>query len=495
MDYCYKTEPRPYQRDTFLRTRDEEYWAYLLDMGLGKSKITIDVTAWLYATGKITGMLIVAPPGVQRNWITEEIPIHMPDYIETVMAWWNPEPRKAEREAMERVFKTQGPCLHIVAMNYEAFATAKGLAFAKKFLLTFPSIWVNDESTAIKNPVVRTKKILDMSVHAKYRRILTGTPMTETPLDTYHQYAFLDAHILRCGSFFAFKNRFALLQKIDLPGRHSFTKVTGYQRLDELQALIYTCSTRLTTEDAGLDLPEQTYVKRYVELTAVQAKMYADIKRDLIIEASWGVVTAPIALTLLLRLQQIVGGFITPEPAPLAEGEAGLVRVSKNTVAIDKTNPRIQAVLDIAAETGSRKIIIFAKFRAEITAICAALRAEYGELSTVEYHGGIDDASRVAAIKAIQTLDNGVRFLVANRAAARGLTVTGATVTVYFSNEFSLDIRQQSEKRMHRYGQRNPCLYVDLVSPGTVDEKIIKALRNKQDVSRLVTGDNYKEWI
>jgi SNF2 family DNA or RNA helicase len=515
MDFCFKTEPRPYQLDTFVQTRDEEYWALLLDMGLGKTKIALDTAAWLYSRSKINGLLIIAPPGVQNNWLTDEIPVHLPDYIDYVAACWRPDPLKSERLAMDKVFSTNGPVLHILAMNYEALATAKGVAIAKRFLLCFKTLLVCDESTAIQNKTIRTTNIINLGAHAPYRRILNGSPMTESPLNCYYQYAFLDPYALKSSSFYAFRTRYALLQKIDLPGRHSFVKVTGYQRLDELQKLIYSCSTRITTEDAGLNLPPQTYVKRYVTMTANQARVYAELKKNLCAEiAGYGTVTAPLAITLLLRLQQVVGGYVNTSPAPLSEGEDGLRRTAKTVVPLDTVNPRIEALLDITEEAGTRKIIIYAKFRAEIAGIVAALSDKYGADAVVQYHGGItadgrDDAKfrfqgkrpiidpRTKQPIGMEDIppEKQARFFVANKAAARGLTLTAATITVYYSNEFSLDIRTQNEKRMHRIGQDQPCLYIDLQTSGTVDEKIVDALRRKMDIMRLVTGDNYKEWI
>ena len=494
MDYLFKTEPYQHQLERFIATRDREFYGFLWEMGSGKSKIVIDTSGWLYCRGEITGVLIVAPNGVHRNWIDQEYPTHYPNDFGLRSAYWVADPKKKEKEALEYLFANQNQSMDLVvlSMNVEALATKRGREFAEKFLLTFRCMMVVDESTTIKNPsAVRTKTVLKLGRMAAYRRILNGTPVTNNPLDIYTQFTFLDEEILRCSSYYAFRNRYAILKEMTTRNQpRSFKVVVGYQNIEELQRLIEPHSHRVRKEDC-LDLPDKIYMKRIVEMTKKQASLYADVAKNLISEFSGMRMVTPLALTKILRLQQITGGFWCPEEV----GEA---------VAIDGKNPRLDSLMEVL-EDSDGKVIIWARFRAEIAQIEDAIRNEYGAGSLVSYHGGISKEDRAEAIARFQgrrqIIENGkeidqARFFVANQqSAGMGLTLTAATTVVYYSNSFNYADRVQSEDRAHRIGQKHPVTYVDLFCPGTIDEKIMNSLRMKRDYAQMITGDNLQEWI
>ena len=196
MDYRFKTKPYAHQLKALELSWEKPYFAYFMEMGTGKSKVLIDNIAMLYDKGKINGVLIVAPKGVVKTWYEQELPTHLPEHIENVSILWQPNITKKQQEKLESLFEVE-TALHILVMNVEAFSTTKGTDFASKFINSHNTLMAIDESTTIKNPKAqRTKNILKLSTRTKYRRIMTGSPVTKNPLDLYSQCEFLDPWLL-----------------------------------------------------------------------------------------------------------------------------------------------------------------------------------------------------------------------------------------------------------------------------------------------------------
>jgi SNF2 family DNA or RNA helicase len=491
-DYLYHTTPFKHQHEAFIKYRDAEFWGHLWEQGLGKSKIIIDTSAYLYANGKIDLLLIISPSGVNRNWVINEIPTHCPDYINASAAWYASVLNKADMASLDKTINhTTG--LKVITFNIESMATKNGTEFIKKLLLSFRCMLVIDESHIIKsNKAIRTKTILKLAKHAKYRRILTGTPVGNGSLDLYTQFTFLDSQVLRCNSYYAFRNEYAEMKEINTAGR-SFKVITGYKNLDQLSNLISKCSDRLTKKEC-LDLPEKLYAKRYVELSDNQRKLYNSLKKDICAEFNGKSISAPLALTRLLRLQQITGGFFQPDIAQSEENEDLFISMLDiGPEPIDKVNPRIESVIELLQETQG-KVIIWSKFRIEIKHIVERIIEEFGPNSVCEYHGGVSKEDRSANITAFQNNPE-LRFFVANKAASTGITLTAASTVIFYSNDYSYIDRSQEEDRNHRIGTLNPVTYIDLIAPRTLDEKIVETLRNKKSVSDSITLDDPINWI
>jgi len=277
MDYKFKTEPYAHQLHALGVSYNKENYALFMEMGTGKSKVLVDNIAMLYDKGKINAALIVAPKGVYRNWERQEIPTHMPEHVLYNVVTWSPSATKKQDKENRKLFK-HGEELVIFLMNIEAFSTKKGLAIAQKFLLSHQALMAIDESTTIKSPTAsRTKNVLKLRDHAKYRRILTGSPVTKSPLDLYTQCYFLDPYYLDFSSYYTFKNRYAMMVDRNV-GSHSFKLVTGYIRLDELNSKLENFSYRVLKEDC-LDLPDKVYMKRSVPLSPEQLKAYVEMKK------------------------------------------------------------------------------------------------------------------------------------------------------------------------------------------------------------------------
>jgi len=476
MKFKYKTKPYEHQRIALERSYDKINYGYFMEMGCGKSKVLIDNMAWLYENKKIDTAIIVAPKGVYRNWQISEIPAHLRDDIKHEVYVWNPNPNKGQKEHLLSGIEECGK-LRILLVNVEGFATPKVRAFVEKFVRGSTFLLAVDESTTIKNPKAkRTKALVALGKAASFRRILTGSPVTKSPMDLYAQCGFMDKVLLGFESFYSFQGRYAITRTQRMGG-HSFQQVVGYRNLDELSTKLDKFSYRVTKEDA-LDLPEKIYTVRHVSLTDEQIKHYMSLKNAAIaLLEDGGLVSAPAAMTQLLRLQQVLCGHIMTDDKELVEFKSR----------------RVDAVLETVEEM-SGKVIIWSRFRYDIRNIEAALKKAYGSDSTVNYFGDTSDEDRQKAIQSFQFGD--ARFFVANpQTAGYGLTLTAATNVIYYANDFNLETRVQSEDRCHRIGQKNTVTYVDLVSKGTVDEHIVKSLRAKIDLSAKTLGEEARQWL
>ena len=451
-----------------------------MEMGTGKSKVLIDTIGILYGKGAINAVVIVAPKGVYRNWSTKEIPDHLPEYVDRHVAVWSPAPRKQEKADLVKLFHTDLDKLKIFIINVEAFSTAKGVKFTENFILGHQVLFAVDESTTIKNPKAsRTKAITKLAKNTKYRRILTGSPITQSPLDLYSQTEVLQTNLLGYTSYYSFQNHYGEVVNRYFGGR-TVRQVVGYRNLDELSQKLDSFSYRVLKSDC-LDLPEKLYIRRDVTLTAEQKKLYAELKELAITElANQETVSVTNVLTQLLRLHQIVCGHIK----------------SDDGTETPINNNRIDELIEVIAEMQG-KIIIWANYRQNILEIVETLQGLFGADAVASYFGDTTPDERERVIKQFQDPDSSLRFFVGNtQTGGYGITLTEAQNVIYYSNNFDLEKRLQSEDRAHRIGQKNNVTYVDLVAKDTVDEKIVTALRNKLDLAQEVLGDDkWEDWL
>lgn len=503
-DYRFKTMPYDHQRAIFMTSRDRQSYALFMDMGTGKSKVVIDNACYLFGRGLINGMLIVAPKGVYGNWISTQFPTHTPDNVlsSSVIVRWQASHTKRWLEDYARLYKPDPLSLHVLVINIEAVNTEAGEEACVKFLRAHRCMMVVDESTTIKHHTTKwTKKVIKLGRSATFRRILTGTPITNGPLDAYSQFEFLDPDILGQGSFFAFRNRYAITRKRRV-NTHAFIEVVGYQRLDELQELMRKAAVFVRKEDC-LDLPEKIYSRREVQMSPRQKKLYEDLRTKCIAELEGiGTVTAEMALTRLLRLHQISCGFVsTDEMVPTLETDGTEEEVEdpvfhrKIEIIDPEGGPRVRELLSILDEM-SGKVIIWANYTFSINTILDAIRKKYGRDSAEVYSGMTKQEDRGEIVKNFQDPNSELRFFIGQtRTGGYGLTLTAASNVVYFSNDYSLEVRLQSEDRAHRIGQRRSVTYVDLVCPGTIDEKILDVLTKKKNLADQVIGTGWKNFI
>ena len=456
---------------------NKKVFAYFMEMGTGKTKVAIDNIAMLYDNGKINGVLIIAPKGVYKTWYSQEIPTHLADHIKPKTVLWQAMINQKQQKLLNTLFET-GHDLHILIMNVEAFSTKKGVDFATRFLNSHNTYMAVDESTTIKNPgAKRTKSIVGLGKYAKYRRILTGSPITKSPLDLYKQCEFLDEYLLDHSSYYTFRTRYAVMRKANFNGR-SVEIVVGYKNLGELSDKIKPFSYRVLKDDC-LDLPKKTFMKRIITLSAEQEKVYKQMKEMALAQLNGKLLTTANALSQLMRLHQITCGHF--------KANDGSTQAIKNN--------RLTELMGVLEEIEG-KAVIWAHYQFDVKTIVNSIEQTYGKNSVVTYYGLTPDKERQNNLKQFQDEESTVRFLVGTpQTGGYGITLTAASTMIYYSNGYDLEKRTQSEARIHRIGQKQNTTYIDILAEDTIDERIVKALRKKINIATQIMGEELKAWI
>jgi len=476
MNYKFKTKPYKHQLTALEKSWNKENFAYFMEMGTGKTKVLIDNMSMLYDKGKIDGALIIAPKGVVKTWYEQELPTHLSEHIENVSVLWQPNITKGQQEKLDSILENE-MLLHILVMNVEALSTEKGVNFARKFINSHNTLMAIDESTTIKTPTARrTKNIIMLGKNAKYKRIMTGSPITKNPLDLYTQCEFLDPWLLDFSSYYAFRNRYAEMKTMHIHGR-SIQVVDKFQNLGELSETVKQFSYRVLKEDC-LDLPPKNFIKRHITLTPAQKKLYEQMKKAAMAVLNGKVSTTMTVLTQLMRLHQITCGHFTADDGSEQEVESN----------------RMNELMSILEETDG-KAILWANYQKDIKGIIDNIVKKYGPGSVVDYYGLTPQEDRQDNIRKFQN-DLECRFLVGTpQTGGYGITLTQANTVIYYSNGYDLEKRLQSEDRAHRIGQKKTVTYIDLICEDTVDEKIVKALRDKINIASEVMGEELRDWI
>ena len=476
MNYKFKTKPYKHQMTALEKSWHKENFAYFMEMGTGKTKVLIDNMAMLYDKGKIDGALIIAPKGVVKTWYEQELPTHLPDHIENVTVLWQPNITKKQQEKLESLFEIE-TALHILVMNVEAFSTEKGIKFASKFLNSHKVLMAIDESTTIKTPTAkRTKNIIKLGNYSKYRRIMTGSPVTKNPLDLYTQCEFLDPYLLNHSSYYAFRNRYAEMKTMHVRGR-SIQVVHAFQNLAELSEKLQGFSYRVLKEDC-LDLPPKNWTKRHITLSKEQQRVYDQMKKEALATLNGKVTSTMTVITQLMRLQQITCGHFVADDGSTQEIK----------------NNRITELMDVLDEIEG-KAIIWGHWQKDIQNIVDEIEKVHGPGSVVSYYGLTPQDERQDNIRKFQS-DPRCRFLVGTPSTGGyGITLTAANTVIYYSNGYDLEKRLQSEDRAHRIGQKKNVTYIDIIAEKTVDEKIQKSLRKKINIASEVMGEELRAWI
>lgn len=535
----FKTKPYQHQRQALKLSQDRESYALLMEQGTGKSKVVIDTAAHLWRNRKIDTVLILAPKGVAPGWVRQQFPEHLPDDVPYVAALWRANSHKqvGASRALRDVLATEG-ALRVIVMNIEAFgATTNALDFAIEVLDSgWSTLLVVDESHRIKTPQAHTtKRISNLRQRATYRRILTGT-IGDKPFDLFSQFGFLDPAILGVDSFTAFKSEYAEMlpssnglmrhiarrvpkkwggerdadgNKIMVPAYMPTIVATNadgspkYKNLDQLQELIAPHAFRVLKRDC-LDLPEKVYSRYYTELSAAQAQAYTQVRDDLRLELEEGNMLTFNKLTAMLRLQQIICGYV-------ADGAGGIRELFPKW----EDNPRIASMLELIADRPEGEgTIIWCRFIEDIKRVSQALQATYGMGSVVQFYGDVNDKERAEAVARFQgqrqimdrkgnLLRNEevpaaerARFMVSQqRAGGVGQTWTAANLSLHYSNTFSLIDRLQAEDRPHRIGQQRAVQYIDIEAENTIDTTIINSLIAKKEVADVLNADESCSWL
>jgi SNF2 family DNA or RNA helicase len=472
--FNFKTQPYEHQKTCLNKAWDKPTYAFFMEMGTGKTKVAVDNIGLLRINKNITGVLILAPKSVYTVWAFDEINKHMSSDVGYEIYSWNIDKPKQLKKSLDCKGK-----LKIFCMNIEALSTSRGLKGATEFLYNHQeNLTIIDESTTIKNhKAIRTRNVLKLSDYSKYKRILTGSPVTKSPLDLYTQCNFLDGTHLGFSSYFTFRNRYCVTHRLDL-GNGKYTEIPKYYvHLDELEDKLSKFSYRVT-KDECLDLPPKLYSKRYIDMNDEQKDFYERLRIAAIAIIEDEAVSYNNKLTEIIKLHQVCNGFVKTNDGELKEFK----------------NPKLHALSDIIEESEG-KVIIWANYIYNIESIIKFLQEKYGVYSVVSNYGAVDTLKRAEAVKKFQE-DDTCRFFVGNPATGGfGLTLTEAKNIIYFSNSFNFEHRRQSEDRAHRSGLKHRVLYTDLICKGTIDERIISSLSNKNKLAIKTLGDEFKEWL
>jgi hypothetical protein len=532
MTYEPKTEQFSHQRKVLDDTWDQPGYAIWWEQGTGKSKALIDNGGKLFAEGAIDGIFVLAPNGLHRNFVTKEIPKHLPDGMaeDAKTMFWRTEKAgtKWHQEAARSFVEDKKCGIKVLTMSFDGIMTDAGRAVAKEFLTTHRCLYGVDESGRIKEPKAdRTKRVLASASFAPFRRVMTGTPIANAPWDAYTQIKFVDDNFWRGHgldspeamraqfgvwekgarrvhpaqarwpsgklkffkyppgfpdsqkSEYVLKDGLALLrfpkQVQDDDGRPQF------KNLDRLREILSPIRSRVLKKDV-FDLPPKVYTPLEFDLSTKQRAAYDSLEKLGFTKAGERFCSTSLALTVMLRLQQIACGYIV---ADLEPGDEDPV-----VIPIDP-NPRLELLSEVVADL-DHQAIIWARFTPDIDFIMERL-AKMGK-TAVRYDGKVGDDERAENEDMFHA--GAAQFFVAKASTGgEGLTLNEAKTHIYYSNTFKLIERLQSEDRSHRWGQDTKVNYIDLMARDTVDERIIFALQNKLDVASAVTGDSLKEWI
>jgi SNF2 family DNA or RNA helicase len=489
-----KTKGMSQQIEALRRMNGRTSFALFMEQGTGKTWTILADVERLYAAGKIDALLVIAPKGVHTNWVRREIPAHMD--VPIVARAWKSGAGKRETAKLEALFAPREAGepvpLRVLSMNIDALNTDAGMKFAMRFLRACRALLAIDESSRIKTPGNRrTLAAMRLRQMAEYARIASGTPITKAPGDVFAQMEFLESGLLGTTSFRAFYAEYAELMDKEHPMMANMIKrnpkmahaqivkknVDGtpvWRNLDKLQRYLAPHSYRVLKKDC-LDLPDKIYKNVYFDLDPKQQRAYDFMREELRVDLGDGMFETVRALAALNKLQQITSGFVMlpdREPMYIAEG-----------------NPRLAALMEIA-EDAPGKFIVWARFKEEIKAIATGL-AMLG-FKCVEYHGEVNERDREIAVDRFQGGDADV-FIGQPQSGGIGLTLTAAEWVIYFSNDYNLETRLQSEDRAHRIGTTKHVVYTDIVAAETIDEKVAANLQLKKAMASLILGDARSE--
>lgn len=468
----------------------EDVFAYLMDMGTGKSKVILDE----FGEGAISGgpldLLVIGPAGSYRNWFEDksaeqpsELNRHCdPEFRERLIdVPWQSGGGAAWRRSVDAMLRCRDKKRpRALFVNVEALSKRdKAYELVQEFLDQRGAFMCVDESTTIKGQgAKRAQNVVQLGQEALTKRILSGLWTPRSPMDLFMQCSFLSPDVLGAKNYYTFRARYAQLIRQNFGGR-KFMQIVGYQNLDELQEKVARYSYRVLKKDC-LDLAPKTYVTRDVDLTDEQKRMIKEIRAfgHASIGDTGKFVTTDMVIKQIMRLHMINCGFVVDD---------------EDRIVHEVPERRTEALME-TLEQHSGKAIIWAPFRRSVDRIVSALAKEYGPESVAQFHGG-NKSTRGAEERRFLS-SPACRFMVATQAAGmRGNTWTVADLTVYYANNYDLEQRDQSEDRNHRKGQRNPVTYVDLIARGTVDEKMVKSLRQKIDMATMINNEEFREWL
>jgi len=526
-----------HQEKIFERSKDAPAWALLMEQRTGKSRIAVMTAEHLFCKGEIDAVAVVAPLGVDVNWTLDEFP----KWATAPFASFNWRVKRVGKEFLRRFeeFLSIRDRLPVFTMNVDALITEEGKKSLKRFLSQRRVLYILDESDVICNPgAKRTKTALASSKYAPYRRILTGTPVAESPFDAYAQFKFLDPAILGFSEFSSFKARYA---DIGVTGDRAFREVHDrvyareiaagrqppvaegiaiteaarigktwdevkeYRNLEELSLKIGAFSSRVLRSEVS-DAPAKIYAKARFQLTPRQRAFYDELRDKFIAElSSEEVVSTSNVLARYTRLQQVTSNLavldrvaqecprcVGTDPECVACDGIGLVVPERIEKRIDETNPRLLSLGEELRRNRLSSSIVWCKFNVDVDDVIGLL--EKMGRRPVRYDGRISDEEKLRSKRAFQ---EGLATDIVGKTSSggRGLDFSRTEGIHFYNCAFPLRWRLQGEDRGESLLKRFATIVTDHIAEDSIDDKIVEALRNKRQVSSLVTGDRVEDWI
>ena len=519
LEYRYKRAPFKHQKNALRISARKKNFALFAEMGTGKTKILIDNAAMLFQAEEIDACVIIAPNGLQQNWL-DEIKLNFPnDYF---AAYWSKLLRHGGTGKPLKEWPV-GRAFRFFILNIEALLTDDAYRETLRFIKQRKVLLAVDESTRIKSPDAdRTRRVMMLGQYAKYKRIMSGAPMPNGPIDIFSQMKFLDPQILGFDSFVAFKSYYCMLVPPTHPLVQNIAKKSAAARMrgkseEQIDALAKKFAGRLQIMERGtdgqplyrnlevleekiaphlyrirkadcLDLPPKVYQKVFVELSPKQQKIYDQVRNEImaefVIDKQLHQITSEIAIKRMTRLAQIICNHFVPDPDYDED-------VKPQPQQIDKISPRITALEELIEDAGRPPLVIWVRHRydiVEISELLKRMKIKHGILQ-----GKLSIKERTATIAAFQAGKIGAIIGIA--ALGIGINLQRADLNIYYSNSFNLEDRLQSEDRSHRAGRQGVVNVIDIIAASTLDEKIVTALRSKKNIAHAVLRDRIDDWI
>lgn len=529
----FKTKPYAHQLEAFNRFKDVEYFALFMDMGTGKTKIIIDISAHKYETGQINAVLIIAPNHVHTQWVLEQLVEHSPIPYSALIWSSGKTNSRFFLKRLDDFLNFNTGKLKYFAVNVEAFQSDKVLSYIATYVKRNKVFTIVDEATRIKTPTARRSKNIHKLNKYGQRAILTGTPTAKSPFDLWSQFEFLTPNFFKT-TFFIFQRRYGIMMKgvnrqtgrgySTLIDEKTFniakskikrlkqernveelcdrdfealsiimslseknvrfiartSKYTRFKRVEELKVEIAPVTFSIRKEDC-LDLPPKIYEPMYLEMGKEQKRIYNNLKQQYLAQFEGQELSVQNKVALTTRLMQVAGGFFP------YKNEEGIQKIKPIHSGI---NPKIERILDDIEELDDDlSIIVWAAYVPELELLYKELSKLY---SCCLYYGKTQSFKRDEIKK--DFVAGKYKIFIGNTAVAGfGLNLQNATIQYYYSNSFSVENRLQAEDRSHRIGVKSVCVYKDVIYKGSIDEKVTQSIRAGRNLNDYFKSNSLKE--
>lgn len=475
-DFPFKTDPMQHQLEALHESYARKEKALFMEMGTGKTWVAIQLMSQYHMEDSIDFAVVICPTGVKPVWeieLQKHAPVEVSPFVLNAGKY-----KEFKEWAREAYRNKHTQVLPVLVMGVEALSQGNAFDEVTSVIKHFRYMAVLDESSSIKNwKSKRSESCWEIGGGAEYSLIMTGTPITQGIPDLFSQFWFLNWQIIGKKNYYAFRSRYVIM------GGYKAKQEVGYQNVGELLDILKPHVFVRRKKDV-LDLPEKQFQSRVVEPSPAQTKALRELKDEFETIINGQLIETEEILERMTRYQQICGGFY---PVPKDGGDPDDPETEWTTEPIPGKNPKMDELINVINEVEG-KVIIWARYIAEIQLIIKALSEKYGPETVVHYYGETTDDERRDHTVAFQDPDSPARFMVANQTVGgMGVTWTAATNTIYYSNTFSYQDRAQSEDRNHRKGQTETVNYVDIYLGVPQDLMIKAAQERKQSLAEYVT--------